>query len=186
MITPPARIGLVVGLLGFWCVGCSGNPFGEQLAERLSEPDDPVAEAAVDNAATGEIPAGEPLTEQPPEEPDDPVAETSPPNLPPIPPVMGDPPTPDSAPSPSPNAPTPDVLPLQEASPAQSTTTIQPLNPTPYRLLLLLPAADPAAPAEAVTQALRAAGILFEVETIERLPDQPTSPAPHTPMDPSP
>lgn len=40
----------------------------------------------------------------------------------------------------------------------------------PYRLLLRLPAADPSAPAEAVTQALRAAGLDFVVETIERAP----------------
>ncbi|MEB3318255.1 MAG: hypothetical protein VKO39_08985 [Cyanobacteriota bacterium] len=39
----------------------------------------------------------------------------------------------------------------------------------PYRVTLRLPRADPSAPAEAVTQALRAAGIPFEVETIERV-----------------
>jgi hypothetical protein len=39
----------------------------------------------------------------------------------------------------------------------------------PYRITLKLPLADPAAPAESVTQALRAAGVPFEVETIERI-----------------
>ncbi|MFM7314607.1 MAG: hypothetical protein ACKO0M_15845 [Cyanobium sp.] len=39
----------------------------------------------------------------------------------------------------------------------------------PYRVTILLPQADAAAPAEVVTQALRAAGVPFEVETIERL-----------------
>jgi hypothetical protein len=39
----------------------------------------------------------------------------------------------------------------------------------PYRITLRLPQADPAAPAEVVTQALRAAGVPFEVETIERM-----------------
>jgi hypothetical protein len=34
---------------------------------------------------------------------------------------------------------------------------------------ILLPEADASAPAEVVTQALRAAGVPFEVETIERL-----------------
>jgi hypothetical protein len=48
---------------------------------------------------------------------------------------------------------------------------------------ILLPQADSAAPAEVVTQALRAAGVPFEVETIERLnrntPQAPVSrPAP--------
>jgi hypothetical protein len=43
-------------------------------------------------------------------------------------------------------------------------------KPTPYRVTLRLPQADPAAPAEGLTEALRAAGVPFEVETIERLP----------------
>ena len=41
--------------------------------------------------------------------------------------------------------------------------------PVPYRVLLRLPATDPAAPAEALTKALRAANVPFEVETIERV-----------------
>ncbi|MFM7464979.1 MAG: hypothetical protein ACKO28_05820 [Cyanobium sp.] len=41
--------------------------------------------------------------------------------------------------------------------------------PSPYRVTIRLPLADPAAPAEGVTQALRMAGIPFEVETIERV-----------------
>jgi hypothetical protein len=39
----------------------------------------------------------------------------------------------------------------------------------PYRLVLRLPGADPSAPAEAVTEALRAAGVSFEVEMVERV-----------------
>jgi hypothetical protein len=46
----------------------------------------------------------------------------------------------------------------------------------PYRITLKLPLADPAAPAESVTQALRAAGLRFEVEMIERV--QPTGSSP--------
>jgi hypothetical protein len=60
---------------------------------------------------------------------------------------------PSAAPPPNPPVPGPAALP-----------------PAPYRLILRLPAADPAAPAEAVTEALRAAGVSFEVETIERVP----------------
>ena len=41
--------------------------------------------------------------------------------------------------------------------------------PGPYRVVLRLPATDPAAPAEALTRALRAANLPFEVETIERV-----------------
>ena len=161
MIHPPARLGLVVWLLGFCCAGCSGTPLGEQLAERLSEPEDPVAQTTPQRSSAAE-PTGEPLTE-PPSEPGDPEGE--------------DPPDP-SAPAPTaPTAPEEDV-PAPPPPPHL-------LNPTPYRLLLRLPAADPAAPAEAVTRALRAAGILFEVETIERLPRSST-PAPPNPVEPSP
>ncbi|HBP54109.1 MAG TPA: hypothetical protein DD643_07135 [Synechococcus sp. UBA8638] len=176
------RPGLVVGRVGFWCAACSGTPFGEQLAERLSEPDDPaeetaVPEATVPNGAATNVPSGEQL----PEEPGDPMEEETPPaTLTANPATVADSPNRDPSPRP------PAATPPQETSPAGFTmapSPLPPLNPTPYRLLLRLPEADPEAPAEAVTQALRAAGILFEVETIERLPDQP---APSTPPDPSP
>ena len=50
-----------------------------------------------------------------------------------------------------------------------------------------LPAADPSSPAEAVTDALRQAGVAFEVETIERVPataDAPAAPV-RTPAPPT-
>ena len=46
---------------------------------------------------------------------------------------------------------------------------LNPSKPAPYRITIQLPSADPAAPAEAVTEALRAAGVSFEVEMIERV-----------------
>jgi len=57
------------------------------------------------------------------------------------------------------------------ASPEPSASGTRPLTgrPAPYRVTILLPQADAAAPAEVVTQALRAAGVPFEVETIERI-----------------
>ena len=42
-------------------------------------------------------------------------------------------------------------------------------NPQPYRVIIRLSGANPAAPAETVTEALRKAGVQFEVEKIERL-----------------
>ena len=45
-------------------------------------------------------------------------------------------------------------------------------NPQPYRIILKLSAADPSAPAETVTNALRKAGVEFEVEKIERFDDK--------------
>ena len=41
-------------------------------------------------------------------------------------------------------------------------------NPQPYRIILRLSGANPSAPAETVTKALRNAGVIFEVEKIER------------------
>ncbi|NDC34217.1 MAG: hypothetical protein EBZ51_02220 [Synechococcaceae bacterium WB9_2_112] len=56
------------------------------------------------------------------------------------------------------------------------------LAPAPYRITIRLPSGDPSAPAEVVTQALRAAGVPFEVEMIERIMPAaatgPSAPAP--------
>ena len=52
----------------------------------------------------------------------------------------------------------------------------------PYRITIRLSSADPAAPAEGVTDALRKAGIGFEVETIEKI----STPQSSVPMDQQP
>ena len=44
--------------------------------------------------------------------------------------------------------------------------------PQPYRITIKLSAANPSAPAERVTQALRTAGVTFEVEKIEIISEQ--------------
>lgn len=69
--------------------------------------------------------------------------------------------------------PNPVKKPLSKVQPAkQGSTPIRslPADPRPYRITIRLAAADPAAPAESVTDALRRAGIGFEVETIEKIP----------------
>lgn len=68
-----------------------------------------------------------------------------------------------------------------EAKPA----AVNPSKPAPYRITIQLPSADPAAPAEAVTEALRAAGVSFEVEMIERVGAAAT-PAPAPTVTPAP
>ena len=45
-------------------------------------------------------------------------------------------------------------------------------TPQPYRIILRLSGANPSAPAETVTKALRKAGVQFEVEKIERFEDK--------------
>ena len=48
-------------------------------------------------------------------------------------------------------------------------------NPQPYRIILRLSGANPSAPAETVTEALRTAGVQFEVEKIERFDEKDLS-----------
>ena len=45
-------------------------------------------------------------------------------------------------------------------------------NPQPYRIIIRLSGANPSAPAETVTKALRKAGVQFEVEKIERFDEE--------------
>jgi len=67
-------------------------------------------------------------------------------------------------PPPKPELPKPEAKPLEVQKPLTPSAA-----PVPYRVVLRLPATDPAAPAEALTRALRAANLPFEVETIERV-----------------
>ena len=60
----------------------------------------------------------------------------------------------------------PDVA-TQEPPPPSAELQRQP--PAPYRITIRLAGADPAAPAEAVTRALRDADVGFAVERIERV-----------------
>ncbi len=79
-------------------------------------------------------------------------------------------PTPAPAALPKPAGPagaTPKPAPPKPATPAAPAAP-RPANPAPYRVTILLPQADPAAPAEVLTRALRTAGVPFEVETIQR------------------
>ncbi len=87
------------------------------------------------------------------------------PAIKPVPPQQPKAEEPQADPEPAAEA-TPAPEPEPKAEPEQ---TAEPRDPQPYRVILRLPSADPSAPAEAVTKALRAAGLPFEVETIERL-----------------
>ena len=87
------------------------------------------------------------------------------PAIKPIPPQQPKAEEPKADPEPAAEA-TPAAEPEPMAEPEQAA---EPRDPQPYRVILRLPSADPSAPAEAVTKALRAAGLPFEVETIERL-----------------
>jgi hypothetical protein len=86
----------------------------------------------------------------------------------------------------SPNPAAPAAPPAATPAPAAPAAP-RPANPAPYRVTILLPQADPAAPAEVLTRALRTAGVPFEVETIQRTAPGDTpraAPAPAAPATP--
>ena len=134
---------LLVGLLPLLMVGCSSTPLGQQLGASFDAP--PPAEpqpAAKLEPAIKPVPAQQPKAEEPKATPEP------------------------AQPADAAAETTPDPEPEPKAEPDQAA---EPRDPQPYRVILRLPSADPSAPAEAVTKALRAAGLPFEVETIERL-----------------
>jgi len=81
-----------------------------------------------------------------------------------------------SSPSPAPGA-KPREPQASKAAAAKPKPPSVATAPSPYRVTIRLPQADPSAPAEGVTEALRTAGIPFEVETIERVNGAPAQPA---------
>ena len=142
----------LVGLAGVLLLGgCSGTPFGDQLSRSFSSP--PGASAPAERATA---------TKPDPAQASDPAKTTE----------LAK--TTDSAKTSDPaklaklaasTVKTPEAKPL----PAPARLVPVTLAPAPYRVTIKLPAADPSAPAEVVTKALRAAGVSFEVETIERV-----------------
>ena len=128
--------------------GCSGTRFGDQLARSFSAPA-PSANGGSGSsrpAAAARTPAGS-------ARPTTPGTATA-----------G---TPSSATASTTATATPAAQATRPAIPVLARPAPSP--PAPYRVTIRLPAADPSAPAERVTEALRAAGVAFEVETIERM-----------------
>ena len=135
--------------------GCSGTRFGDQLARSFSAPPAQPAQPV--------SPAPNPATATPASK------AAAPPTAAP------------TAVSPKKAEPKPVGVKPVVAKPA----AVNPSKPAPYRITIQLPSADPAAPAEAVTEALRAAGVSFEVEMIERVGAAAT-PAPAPTVTPAP
>jgi len=148
--------------------GCSGTRFGESLSRSFSaapapEPAQPGKPAATAAGSSASRPAG-----------------STPAATSPAPATAGSPSPAPAAASPRSSSPTsqvgatvsePAARPSGSAAAGSSLPGSRPPTgrPAPYRVTILLPQADAAAPAEVVTQALRAAGVPFEVETIERV-----------------
>jgi hypothetical protein len=132
--------------------GCSGTRFGDQLARSFSAPPAaPATQASSGTSTEASKPAQQPAR-------------------------------PSGAATPSGTAPGGTASPAAQATKAPVAGAgagaaarpvprppAPPSAPAPYRVTIRLPAADPSAPAEQVTEVLRAAGVPFEVETIERI-----------------
>ena len=134
---------LPVGLLQ----ACAGTPVAEQLERSFAVPEDrPMQVAPVQASKTS--PTGDRPTGSAPE-----AASPAGPNSPT--PAISAPVSQDSQET------VPETTPRPTAS--------QRLPQAPYRITIRLAGADPAAPAEAVTRALREADVGFAVERIERV-----------------
>ena len=135
---------------------CASTPFGQQLSDSFNPQDAPSRSAPASSAPSSDVPSSEvPSTVSPGADgqlktEDGVVASTS---------SETDEASPETEDQSSPAA-------AQEVGEAPTV----PERTRPYRIILRLSAADPAAPAEGVTDALRRAGIGFEVETIEKVP----------------
>ena len=171
---------LLAGCLGSLLAGCSGTPFGDRLAGSFSSPPptappgaaNGVSNGAATSAATGAA-TGAPTNGAPTE------AQKWAPTAPgaaPAPPLGQSGASQGADGAAKPASKTAGVSPPQAPGAKQPPAANTNLQPVPYRITLKLPLADPAAPAESVTQALRAAGLRFEVEMIERV--QPTGSSP--------
>jgi len=152
---------------------CSSTPFGQQLSESFDGQDAAdLPTAAGSQAAASQVAASQPQQAEAKETKDDradraaeqetPQDQTSAERQR----NSSDKPVPTADVQPKDLQPT-DVKPT-DVQPA--TARAVPERTRPYRITIRLSAADPAAPAEGVTEALRRAGIGFEVETIEKVP----------------
>ena len=152
----PALLMLPLALLGL--AGCSGTRFGDQLARSFSQPSaSPQTATRPSPATTGSASTAR----QPGSNPGSKASSQAAPTA-----------VDAKAPAGAADA-------NATAAARRPVAPAAPLTPAPYRVTIKLPAADPSSPAEAVTDALRAAGVAFEVETIERVPagaDVPMAP----------
>ncbi len=171
LLTTIAVLPFVVALSG-----CAGTPWGESLSGSFPSPPeqapDPQQPTQDQNPTAVEAPTAPRPSSAPSSPPAGATGEakkvgaapqgSAQPGTAPARPAPAKPQGPSARP---PSAPKPKPGPSSSAS-------------SPYRVTIRLPLADPSAPAEGVTQALRAAGIPFEVETIERVKGSPAAPLP--------
>lgn len=134
---------------------CSSTPFGQRLSESFDGQD----AADLPTAAASQVASSQPQQAEVKDTKDDRAAEQETPQ--------------DQTSAERQQASTDKPVPTADLQPKDvqpATARAVPEQTRPYRITIRLSAADPAAPAEGVTEALRRAGIGFEVETIEKVP----------------
>ncbi|MFM7640857.1 MAG: hypothetical protein ACKO45_04820 [Cyanobium sp.] len=156
--------------------GCAGTPWGESLSGSFPSPPEQAPDLQQPNQDQTPTAVEAPTAPRPSSAPSPPPAGAAEGAEKVGAPSQGSaqPGTAPARPAPSkPQGPSarPPSAPKPKPGPAPSVSS-------PYRVTIRLPLADPSAPAEGVTQALRAAGIPFEVETIERVKGVPAAPLP--------
>jgi hypothetical protein len=191
----PALRQVLAALVPLLLGGCSGTPFGEALSRSFPSPSATPGGPApkpLPAAVTTPREGGAPANPGSPSPGPAGTAGVQPGQAAPA--VVG----PASSPAAAGEAASSAVVPKPDGSPAPGTgpagkaavagkavaqrpAAPAPANPSPYRVTIRLPQADPSAPAEVVTEALRAAGVPFEVETIERMGAGPAA-APAVPQ----
>ncbi len=169
--------------------GCSGTPFGEGLSRSFPAPG--AAETPAFPQGSGgsppEVNASSPLAGAQPAASPSPLTGAQPPArgpaVKPAKPAAPGAPPPTTGPS-APGSPPATTLLAPGEAPVRKVTSAA--RPLPYRVTIRLPEADPSAPAEVVTRALRATGVAFEVETIERISGPGSAPVAPPPPSPPP
>ena len=165
--------------------GCAGSPVGEQLERSFDSPSTPVSESE----EAGEKPESVAVP-QPSIKPvlstdavDVPKADVPKVDVPEVDvpevdvPEVDDAEVTESKPA---DPPVKTSLSVEDNASTPESAGTSEQAPQPYRITIRLSAADPAAPAEAVTRALRGSDVRFAVERIERIESAIVSPSPPT------
>jgi hypothetical protein len=160
--------------------GCAGSPVGEQLERSFDSPSTPVSESE----EAGEKPESVAVP-QPSIKPvlstdavDVPKADVPKADVPKVDvPEVDDAEVTESKPA---DPPVKTSLSVEDNASTPESAGTSEQAPQPYRITIRLSAADPAAPAEAVTRALRGSDVRFAVERIERIESAIVSPPPPT------
>ena len=155
--------------------GCAGSPVGEQLERSFDSPSTLVSESEEAGEKPESVAVPQPSIK--------PVLSTDAVDVPKadVPKVAGpevdDAEVTESKPA---DPPVKTSLSVEDNASTPESAGTSEQAPQPYRITIRLSAADPAAPAEAVTRALRGSDVRFAVERIERIESAIVSPPPPT------